>query len=134
MSDEPQIDGVVATYLKLRRSKEAIQRDVKDQVEVINTKLGKLEAWLQEKADELNVKSFKTEAGTAFLTTSDYASVADWDAVLEFIKANDAYDLLNKAVNKKAVREYIDADKAVPQGINFGTRVSIAVRSPAKKD
>ena len=133
MTDELTVEQVIKTYIVLRRQKEEIEASVKDQLAGIRTKMDKLEAWIHAKSDETGVKSFKTNAGTAFLTTSDYASVGDWDAVLKFIKENDAYDMLNKAVNKTAVREYLELNKAVPNGVNFGTKISVSVRSPAKK-
>jgi len=63
----------------------------------------------------------------------DTATVADWDAVLDFIRENEAYDMLERRVNKTAVRGYIDANSKVPSGVNFGSRLSINVRRPAKK-
>lgn len=133
MADEPTVDGVIATYIKLRGMKEAIEKDVSKQVAEIKAKMLKLEAWIQAKSDETGVKSFKTDAGTAFLATSDYASVADWDQVMNFVKAHDAWDMLTKGVSKKIVREYIDANGAVPSGVNFGSKVSVNVRRPTKK-
>jgi|TARA_R110000823_G_scaffold66885_3_gene156231 hypothetical protein len=132
MSTELTVDAVIDTYIKLRAQKEAVEADVKDQLANIKVKMSKLEAWIQAKSDETGVKSFKTDHGTAFMSTSDFASVGDWDAVLNFIKDNDAYDMLNKAVNKKAVREYLDINGAVPNGVNFGTKISVSVRRPAK--
>ncbi len=133
MSDELTVDKVIATYITLRGQKEALEAGVKDQLTAIKEKMVKLEAWIQAKSDETGVKSFKTDAGTAFMTTSDFASVADWDAVLEFAKTNDAYDILTKGVSKIAVRGYMDEMKAVPPGINFGTKISVSVRRPTKK-
>ena len=133
MSDTLTVDAVIDTYIKLRSQKEVVEADVKQQVAGIKEKMLKLEAWIQAKADETGVKSFKTDHGTAFMSTSDFASVGNWDAVLEFIQKNEAYDLLNKAVNKKAVREYLDANGAVPPGVNFGTKIGVSVRRPAKK-
>jgi len=130
---ELTVDAVIDTYIKLRTQKEIAEREVKEQVEGIKLKMAKLEAWIQAKSDETGVKSFKTDAGTAFMSTSDFASVGDWDAVMDFIKTNEAWDMLNKAVNKKAVREYLDLNGAIPNGVNFGTKVSVSVRRPAKK-
>ena len=127
------VDKVIETYIKLRGQKETLEASVKEQVVDIKEKMLKLEAWIQVKSDETGVKSFKTDHGTAFMTTSDYASVADWDAVIAFVKENDAYDMLTKGVSKKAVREYIDATKSVPSGVNFGTKVGVSVRRPTKK-
>jgi len=126
------VDSVIKTYMKLRSEKEAIEAEVKDRVSGIKEKMAKLEAWLKAKADADGVTSFKTEHGTAFLTTTDYANVADWDAVLNFIKTEEAYDLLEKRVSKTAVRGYIDAMKEVPAGINYGTKLDVNVRRPTK--
>ena len=133
MSKELTVEQVVDTYIKLRRQKEAVENEVKEQVMSIKEKMLKLEAWIRAKSDETGVKSFKTDAGTAFLTTSDFASVADWDEVLAFIKENEAWDMLTKGVSKVAVRGYIDANKSVPNGVTFGTKVGVSVRAPAKK-
>ena len=63
----------------------------------------------------------------------DFANVADWDAVLTFIRENDAFDMLEKRVSKTAVRGYIDLTKAVPPGITYGTKLSVSVRKPTVK-
>jgi hypothetical protein len=127
------VNQVIDTYLKLRSKKSAIQAEVKEKVDSINAKMDKLEAWLKEKADQDGVTSFKTDHGTAFLTTVDFASVADWDAVLQFAKENEAYDLFEKRISKTAVRGYIDLNKSVPAGVNYGTKLEVNVRKPTKK-
>ena len=82
------VKKVIEAYLKLRSQKESIESEAKEKVMGIKEQMIKLEAWIKNRADEEGVDSFKTAKGTAFLTTSDYAQVADWDAVLEFIKDN----------------------------------------------
>jgi hypothetical protein len=116
------VDDVVATYMKLRSQKEAIE-----------AKMEKLEAWIKEQADVQGVTSFKTKHGTAFLTTTDYANVGDWDAVLGFIRENEAFDMLEKRISKIAVRGYIEANKAVPPGVNYGTKLEVNIRKPVAR-
>tara|TARA_R100001463_G_scaffold8431_6_gene25838 strand:+ start:843 stop:1247 length:405 start_codon:yes stop_codon:yes gene_type:complete len=127
------VDQVIEAYLKYRNKKEALEAQIKEQVKELKDKMAKLEAWIKTKADAEGVTSFKTAHGTAFVTTNDYANVADWDAVLAFIKENDAYDILEKRVSKNAVRGYIDQQKAVPSGVNYGTRIDVNVRKPVAK-
>ena len=127
------VDQVIEAYLKYRNKKEALEAEIKDQVKELKDKMAKLEAWIKTKADAEGVTSFKTAHGTAFVTTNDYANVGDWDAVLAFVKENDAYDLLEKRVSKNAVRGYIDQQKAVPSGVNYGTRIDVNVRKPVAK-
>lgn len=127
------VDQVVEAYLKLRSNKAQIVSDAKTKADAIDAQLMKLEAWIKEQADAQGVTSFRTNHGTAFLTTTDYASVADWDAVVGFIKEHDAYDLLEKRISKNAVRGYIDLNKAVPPGVNYGTKLDVNVRKPSAK-
>lgn len=127
------VDDVVATYMKLRSQKEDIEAEVKDRVSGIKAKMEKLEAWIKEQADAQGVTSFKTKHGTAFLTTTDYANVADWDAVLDFIRTQEAFDMLEKRISKIAVRGYIEANKAVPPGVNYGTKLEVNIRKPVAK-
>jgi hypothetical protein len=127
------VDTVIDTYLKLRNKKEAIESETKEKVKGIKDNMAKLEGWIKEQADNQGVKSFKTDHGTAFLTTTDFAQVADWDAVLDYIKSNDAFDMLEKRVSKTAVRGYIEKNKTVPSGVNYGTRIDVNVRKPVAK-
>ena len=128
------VEQVVETYLKLRRKKEAIENETKDKLTDIKAKMTKLESWLMQRADEDGVTSFKTPAGTAFVTTTDFANVADWDAVLTFIKENDAFDMLEKRVSKTAVRAHMDETGDVPPGITYGSKIGINVRKATGGD
>jgi prophage tail gpP-like protein len=128
-----KIDDVISTYMKLRGQKQAIEAKVKEEVATITAKMVKLEAYLKQCMDEQGLTSFKSPHGTAFLTTADYANVENWDEVLKFIRDNEAYDLLNKAVSKVAVRGYIEQTKAVPPGITYGTKLEVNIRKPGAK-
>ena len=128
------VEQVVATYLKLRRKKEEIEAETKDRVADIKAKMTKLESWLMQKADEDGVTSFKTPAGTAFVTSTDFANVADWDAVLTFIKENDAFDMLEKRVSKTAVRAHMDETGDVPPGITYGSKLGVNIRKASGGD
>jgi hypothetical protein len=134
MSSSVTIDDIVKTYVSLRTKKDAIEAETKAKLADIAEKMDKLETWIQLKADELGVTSFKTPHGTAFTVTKDFAQVADWDATLKFIRDEDAYDLLEKRVSKIAVRGYIEKNREVPPGINYGTKIEVQIRKPTKRD
>jgi hypothetical protein len=127
------VDEVVAAYIKLRAKKDAMEAEVKAETKKIVEKMDKFEGWLKQQADAQGVTSFKTKHGTAFLKTTDYANVENWDAALAFVLDNKAFDLLNKAVSKVAVRGYIEANKAVPPGVNYGTKIEVEVRKPTTR-
>lgn len=127
------VDQAIAAYMKLRAKKSEVEARIKDEVAVIEAGMDKIEKWIKTQADTMGVTSFKTKHGTAFLTTKDYANVENWDATLNFIRQNEAYDMLNKAVNKTAVRGYIEQHKSVPPGVNYGTKIEVSVRKPTAK-
>jgi hypothetical protein len=127
------VDAVIKQYMRLRDKKAAVEATVKLEVDKIKADMTKIEAWLKAKADADGVTSFKTEHGTAFLTTTDFANVENWDEVLRFIREHDAYDMLERRVSKTAVRGYIDSNKEVPPGITYGTKLDINIRKPAAR-
>jgi hypothetical protein len=130
MTTAVTVDSVIRAYMKLRAQRDVIEAETKEKLSLVKANMGKLEAWLMAKADADGVTSFKTDHGTAFLTTTDFANVEDWDAVLSFIKQEDAFDMLERRVSKTAVRAYIDATKAVPPGVKYGTKLDINIRKP----
>jgi hypothetical protein len=129
----PNIGDVIRTYMRLREQKTAIETEVKERVSTLKAKMDKLEAYLKTQMDAQGLTSFKSDSGTAFLTTTDYANVANWDAVLEFIRENEAFDMLEKRVSKVAVRGYIEQTKSVPPGITYGTKLEVNIRKPGAK-
>ena len=127
------VDAVIKKYMKLREKKALVEATIKEELDKIKADMTKLEAFLKAKLDADGLTSFKTEYGTAFLTTTDFANVENWDAVLRFIREEEAFDMLEKRVSKTAVRGYIEANKEVPPGIKYGTKLDINIRKPTVK-
>lgn len=130
---EPTVESVIGTYMKLRNicdqrkaAFEAEQKKDKD-------KMAKCEAWLQMKMHLDGVKSFNTDMGTAYKHTVEQATVVDMDALLEYVKSNDAWHLLEKRVSKTGVRALLDEDQPVPPGVNWSSGTVIHVRKPSER-
>ena len=127
------VNDVVALYIRLRNRKAAIKAEADAKTVQITEQMLKLEAWLKQQADQLGTTQFKTPSGTAFFKTEDFASVADWDEVLRFIKDSGNYNMLEKRVSKTVVRGYIEEYKQVPPGVNYGTKLVLNIRKPPTK-
>ena len=125
---------VLAKYMQLRTDKERIEADMKSQLEPIINNMQLIEKYLKQVMDDRGITQIKSDKyGTAFLSTTDYANVENWDALLNFITTNSHYEMLQKAVTKTAVREYIESYKAVPPGVNYGTKIDVSIRKPKAK-
>jgi len=125
---KPTVSDIIRVYVTLRNQKNTIEAEMKEQLVDLKTKMGKLEAALKVQMEQQGLTSLKSDYGTAFMVTVDYATVGDWDAVLKFVRDNEAYDMLERRVSKTAVRGYIEANKAVPPGVTYGTRLEVNIR------
>ena len=125
-------DVVVQKYIEMRDEVSRIEHEASERVMALKTKMQTLEAWLTLKLEQDGEESKKTQFGTVFLTTVDFAQVADWSALLEYIIGNEAWDCLEKRVAKTAVRAIIDETNVVPPGVNYGIKRVINVRKPTK--
>lgn len=59
------------------------------------------------------------DVGTAYKSTRSSATVADWDMTLEHVKKNNAWELLERRVNKSSVEEFKAANGDLPPGVNW---------------
>ena len=66
------------------------------------------------------------KVANAKIVTEEVPSVKDWDAFYAYIKKNNAFDLLNRAPNKKAITERWENKKAVP-GVDKFTAVKVSL-------
>lgn len=90
-----------------------------------------LQGWFQSVLDQTNSSSIKTDSGTIHNTTKVTASVADVAVFMDFIKAHDAWELLDKKANAPAVRDWIEAHPGnIVPGVNLTQHTTVGVRRP----
>lgn len=130
---EPSANEVIAAYVKHRGEKERLTAAYKADVKVIDDKLKKLEVWLQMWLSKEQLNSVNTDAGTAYKTTVEQATVSDMTSFIEFVKDNEAWHLLEKRVSKTGIREMLDADEPIPPGVNWYVTTAINVRKPNER-
>jgi hypothetical protein len=123
-----KLNAVIGKYIALRDKRDEINRKAKEEVAKINEKLDVAEAKLMSVMDKLGMESIKSDKGTAYVSTTTRASVADWDATLAFIKRRRLWNMLEQRVSKKAVEEYIEAKGDVPPGVDVSTMRKLNVR------
>jgi hypothetical protein len=123
-----KLNAVIGKYIALRDRRDEINRKAKEDVAKINEKLEAIEGKLMGVMDGLGMESIKSDKGTAYVSTTTRASVADWDATLAFIKRRRLWNMLEQRVSKKAVEEYIEAKGDVPPGVDVSTMRKLNVR------
>jgi hypothetical protein len=122
------MQSLVEKYIKLRDKKALMTADFKERMAHINEVLDQVESALLHQFKELGVESVRTSSGTAFRSTRYSATVADWDATLDFIKANEHWQMLEHRVSKQAVEEYKSEHGDLPPGVDWREEVTVNIR------
>lgn len=99
------MNKLIDFYIQLRDKKKEVQDRHKAELEPYDAGMMKLEAKMQEQLSSLGVDKLGGDAGTVFTKTNVSISVEDWDEVLDYVKSNEAFDLLEKRVSKTAAQE-----------------------------
>lgn len=121
------LDTVTTAYTKTRDDIAELNK----QIDELKALQARREEWLNSELVRLNLQNVKTPSGiTVYRTIKESVTVADWDAVLNWIMTNDCYEYLTKGVNKSAVLEIMgrDRENPPPPGVNYIATRAIGVR------
>ena len=127
-----KLSEAVSLYIQMRDKKAQMKADFEASIAPLNEKMDKLEAKLLDVFNKTGMDSVKTEFGTAYATTRTTASVADRDAFMEYVKANEEWALLEVRTSKTAVEQYRAAnDNELPPGVNLREERVVNIRRSA---
>ena len=131
MSDTPvKVDKYVKHFIALRDKKklmeEAFNLEKKKVTDLMDSIEGVLQAFLEKAGSE----GIKTQYGSVYLSTKTTASLADPEAFMTWIIANNMFDLLDRRANSTACKDYAEEHKELPPGLNLNSYTSVGVRRP----
>lgn len=124
-----QLDKVIGGVITLRDKIDALKKLHKEQLAPLNDQMSKLEAFLQMELNKQGVTSFAAKGvGTAYLQNVTSVTTEDWQSTLDWIKASNLWEFLEKRVSKTVVQDYMESQGEVPPGINVRTEVEVRIR------
>jgi phage shock protein A len=123
-----KLDLIVERYVLMRDRLAEMKAAYDASTADIKAGMAKLEGAIMDTLNKQGVESVRTNAGTASKSVSTSATIADWDAYLDFVKANDRWDMLEKRCVKLAVEQYRAANDDLPPGVNWKSAVTVNVR------
>lgn len=95
-------------------------------VDEIEAKQKALQAHLINSLPKSNATGVTGKVANAKIATEEVPQAEDWPSIYEFIRKNKAFELLNKALNKAAIKERWEAGKAIP-GVRRFTVVKVSL-------
>src|SRR3990167_1475826 len=128
MTDTPTLDEVMSRRFDLVEQVAIIQGRQKAELEPMNEEVRLCETFIKDEMNKAGMQQCKTASGMAYFITKDSVKVGDWDAALAYIRENEAFNLLNQAVNKTACKEFIEVNKTAPPGVEYSTFRDLAWR------
>jgi len=122
-------------YMKCRREYELIEGECAVKLTPVREKQQALLQWMEAKAMSEGLKNVPVAGvGTGYWTTHLTATVANPTVFWDFVKQNEAFDLVETRASSKAVKSYIDGHNAPVPGVNFGQTQVFKVRAANVKD
>jgi len=117
-----QIDALHATREKMR--------ELNSELKIHQAKKAELEAGLLASLEAQGIEQSRGTTATVTVTRAIVPNVLDWEAFYAYIKANDAFYLLDRRASAPSYRELLEArdGKAVP-GVEPFERTTISLRT-----
>ena len=123
MSDEEvPVDKLI--YIKMRDAKQAFEKQasgVEEQMDIVKGKI--LDA-----CTAVGASSLRTPFGRVVRTVKTDYSTSDWVSMHQFMKENDALDLVQRRIHQTNMKTFLEEhpDK-LPPGLNSDSRYDITV-------
>lgn len=131
-----RVDDLVDQYIQIRDDLGDKRKLFKEQEETAKTHLAELEARILEISNSTGVNSFKTDFGTAFRTTKDYARVAPGsrEELDAWVLKTGKTQVFTSHLSKVAIKELMETDGLNPAdaGIDYIMEDVIQIRKPTK--
>ena len=121
-------DKLVKVYIKIRDAKAAKTKEMEDEIARLDEQLGLVETELLELCKSTGQDGGKTSHGSFRRSVKTRYWTSDWDKMYQFIRDNDAPELLERRVAQTAFKEFLSANPdKMPEGMNVDSRYAITV-------
>lgn len=110
-------EELIRMYIAIRDEKAELKAKQAEALKPYDDALYRIERKAMEVLEAQKSESIKTKAGTMYRSTRTSAKVIDRQALLDYAKEHDDFDLLDIKANKTAVEEFLAAHEELPPGV-----------------
>ena len=128
-------ETAMTRYMNCRRTVELIEGKASEEAAPYKEKMQALMQWMEAAAHKDGLKNVPVAGvGTGYWTAHMSATVANPTAFWDFVKENQAYDLVETRASSKAVKSFIDGNNAPVPGVNFTQSQVFKIRAASTSD
>lgn len=132
MSEPVQVDLLIRDAVAIRDYIKQIEtkhdKELKDPKEALEVLKGQIQQFFTDTGQD----NTKTSAGTAFLSTTYRASIADKQAFKDYVIERQRWDLMDWKANAKAAQLFVKKEKQLPPGVNLTGTTKVNIRRPGQ--
>ena len=122
-------ESLVKAYVNIRSKREELSREYDNRDSELASQLDLVRQELLKLCASIDADSIKTGSGTITRTVRTKYMTTDWESVYEFIKENDAVEILEKRIHQGNLRSLIEENPdLLPKGMNCLREYAITVR------
>lgn len=130
LSDQ-RIEKLMRAELNMRNKISELEKEISN----IKVQREKVQAALNDICRELNVTSIKTSVGTVIRSVRTKFWTDDWGSMYEFMRDNNAIDLLEKRICQGNMKEFLEANPdKLPPGLQTLQEYTVSVRKSKDKE
>lgn len=115
-------------YQKIREKRTELKKAFEEEDRHLKEKLEMLEAEMISALSDMGVSSLRTDNGTIFTQEDVKASVDDWGVYVDWMKDNDAFEMVQKRPAIREVRQYMEEHGEIPPGLSVHRTRVVRVR------
>lgn len=131
---EVPLDKLAAVYIKIRNEIASLTKKYDDEVEELKKQQDEIASAMKDTLKALNVRSVNTAGGTVVLLEKTRYYPSDWAEFKQFIKDNDAFDLMEKRIAQTNMAKFLEENPdRFPPGLQSETELTVSVRKPTAK-
>ena len=136
MLDNPKklparIDKLIAHCRQLDNQLDELKAGYKAKTIPIDNLRKEIEGELLRILDAAGVKTARTAEGTATAEEKITASCSDPDVFMDYVKRTGRFELLNRAANPTACREFTEKNQEPPPGVKLNFLRYVQIRKPS---
>lgn len=124
-----QLDELVERYLRTKELRATMKKVYTEKVAPLDQAMADIEAQILQHFNETGQTSAKTAHGTPYISLRESFPVADRDTYLDFVRENEAWDMLESRANKTAVQAWKEEHGELPPGLNYRAERTVNIRS-----
>ncbi len=125
----PDVDTLVSVYIKIRDKKNEVAAKAREEEELLNLKLKKVDGLLLKYCEDNNIESVRTESGTFYRSVKQKFWTSDWESMNKFIMEHGVPELLEKRIHQGNLKQFLeDNPDQLPPGLNCDSEYTVTVR------